>query len=109
LLFHVCVKRWEEQMPLRLSRLWLGGVVMALPVDLHAGDRLQLLAYELGPLDVETAARTIRGFLSPAGRVVEDADHRRLIVSDRGDVHAQVAAALRQLRHSRQRATDTGE
>ncbi len=84
-------------MPLRFSRLWLGGVVLALPVDLHAEDKPQLRAYDLGQLDLETTARAIRAILSPRGTVVEDPAHHRLIVLDRPDVHAQVAAALRQL------------
>ena len=50
------------------------------------------------------AAEVVRGLLSPEGRVYPDPAQHRLVVSDRPDVHARVAEALRTL-NGRPRAT----
>ena len=54
--------------------------------------RTEMRVYDLG-----VAADVVRGLLSPEGRVYPDPAQHRLVVSDRPEVHARVAEALRTL------------
>jgi|SRR5688572_20414575 len=60
-------------------------------------DRLVVETYDVGLMNLRTAASVVRPLLSAEGRVVEDARSRRLIVVDRPDVQRAVAAALRRV------------
>ena len=62
-----------------------------------AGARTEMRVYDLGLTDVALAADAVRGLLSAEGRVYPDPAQHRLVVSDRPDVHARVAEALRTL------------
>jgi type II secretory pathway component GspD/PulD (secretin) len=53
--------------------------------------------YPVGLMDLDVAARVVEPLLSPTGKVVQDRRNHRLIVSDRPEAHARVAAALRAL------------
>jgi type II secretory pathway component GspD/PulD (secretin) len=64
-------------------------VLAAAPVS-----RTEMRVYDLGLTDPALAADVVRGLLSPEGRVYPDPAQHRLVVSDRPDVHAQVARAL---------------
>lgn len=59
--------------------------------------RTEMRVYDLGLTDPGMAADVVRGLLSPEGRVYPDPAQHRLVVSDRPDVHARVAEALRTL------------
>ncbi|HUG53352.1 MAG TPA: hypothetical protein VMR21_07120 [Vicinamibacteria bacterium] len=59
--------------------------------------RTEMRVYDLGLTDVGVATDVVKGLLSPEGRVYPDPAQHRLVVSDRPDVHARVAAALRTL------------
>ena len=59
--------------------------------------RTELRVYDLGLADVLMAADVVRGLLSADGKVYPDPAQHRLVVSDRPDVHARVAQALRTL------------
>ena len=58
---------------------------------------VEVRAYPVGLMDLESAVRLVRSLLSPDGVAVEDRGNNRVVVSDRPDVHARVAAALRGL------------
>jgi type II secretory pathway component GspD/PulD (secretin) len=57
--------------------------------------RTEMRVYDLGLTDPVVAADVVRGLLSPEGKVYPDPAQHRLVVSDRPDVHARVAEALR--------------
>jgi type II secretory pathway component GspD/PulD (secretin) len=59
--------------------------------------RTEMRVYDLGLTDVAMAADVVRGLLSAEGRVYPDPAQHRLVVSDRPDVQARVAQALRTL------------
>jgi type II secretory pathway component GspD/PulD (secretin) len=59
--------------------------------------RTEMRVYDLGLTDPALAADVVRGLLSPEGRVYPDPAQHRLVVSDRPDVHARVAEALKTL------------
>jgi type II secretory pathway component GspD/PulD (secretin) len=62
-----------------------------------AAARTEMRVYDLGLTDVGLAADAVRPLLSAEGRVYPDPAQHRLVVSDRPDVHARVAQALRTL------------
>lgn len=76
-------------------------VLAAVPVSAQLGPRpaakTEMRVYDLGLTDPGLAADVVRGLLSPEGRVYPDPAQHRLVVSDRPDVHARVAEALRTL------------
>jgi type II secretory pathway component GspD/PulD (secretin) len=57
----------------------------------------EVRTYPVGLTDLDVAARVVQPLLSPGGVVVQDRRNNRLIVSDRPEAHARVAAALRGL------------
>src|SRR5216683_6790943 len=59
--------------------------------------RTEMRVYDLGLTDPALASEVVRGLLSPDGRVYPDPAQHRLVVSDRPEVHARVAEALRTL------------
>ncbi|HEY8151968.1 MAG TPA: secretin N-terminal domain-containing protein, partial [Vicinamibacteria bacterium] len=59
--------------------------------------KTEMRVYDLGLTDPGVAADVVRGLLSPEGRVYPDPAQHRLVVSDRPEVHARVAEALRTL------------
>lgn len=59
--------------------------------------RTEMRVYDLGLTDPAVAADVVRGLLSAEGRVYPDPAQHRLVVSDRPEVHARVAEALRTL------------
>jgi len=59
--------------------------------------RTEMRVYDLGLTDPGVAADVVKGLLSPDGRVYPDPAQHRLVVSDRPEVHARVAEALRTL------------
>ena len=67
------------------------------PAPPLAGPRTEMRVYDLGLTDVALAADAVRPLLSSEGRVYPDPAQHRLVVSDRPDVHARVAQALRTL------------
>jgi type II secretory pathway component GspD/PulD (secretin) len=67
------------------------------PAGARAGGRTEMRVYDLGLTDVAVATDVVKGLLSPEGRVYPDPAQHRLVVSDRPEVHARVAAALRTL------------
>jgi type II secretory pathway component GspD/PulD (secretin) len=77
-------------------------VLAAVPVSAQlnprpAAAKTEMRVYDLGLTDPGVAADVVRGLLSPEGRVYPDPAQHRLVVSDRPDVHARVAEALRTL------------
>jgi type II secretory pathway component GspD/PulD (secretin) len=76
-------------------------VLAAVPVSAQLNPRppakTEMRVYDLGLTDPGVAADVVRGLLSPEGRVYPDPAQHRLVVSDRPDVHARVAEALRTL------------
>jgi type II secretory pathway component GspD/PulD (secretin) len=62
-----------------------------------AAARTEMRVYDLGLTDAALAADAIRPLLSPEGRLYPDPAQHRLVVSDRPDVLARVAQALRTL------------
>jgi type II secretory pathway component GspD/PulD (secretin) len=60
-------------------------------------ERNEVRVYPVGLMDLDVAARVVEPLLSPTGKVVPDRRNNRLIVSDRPEVHARVASALRSL------------
>jgi type II secretory pathway component GspD/PulD (secretin) len=67
------------------------------PSPARGGARTEMRVYDLGLNDPGMATEVVRGLLSPEGRVYPDPAQHRLVVSDRPDVHARVAEALRTL------------
>lgn len=63
----------------------------------RAAARTEMRVYDLGLTDPAVAADVVRGLLSPEGRVYPDPAQHRLVVSDRPEVHARMAQALRTL------------
>ena len=59
--------------------------------------KTEMRVYDLGLTDPGVATDVVRGLLSPEGRVYPDPAQHRLVVSDRPEVHARVAEALRTL------------
>lgn len=59
--------------------------------------KTEMRVYDLGLNDPAMAAEIIRGLLSPEGRVYPDPAQHRLVVSDRPEVHARVAEAMKTL------------
>jgi type II secretory pathway component GspD/PulD (secretin) len=57
----------------------------------------EVRAHPVGLMDLDAAVVLVRSLLSPEGVAVEDRGNNRVIVSDRPEVHARVAAALRGL------------
>jgi type II secretory pathway component GspD/PulD (secretin) len=82
-----------EMLLMRLA----AAVALAAALQAEGGRATEVRAYPIGLLDLEAAVRLVRTLLSPEGVAVEDRGHHRVIVSDRPDVHARVAAALRGL------------
>jgi len=76
-------------------------VLTAVPLSAQLNPRpaakTEMRVYDLGLTDPGVAADVVRGLLSPDGRVYPDPAQHRLVVSDRPDVHARVAEALRTL------------
>ena len=75
--------------------------VAAAPVSAQLNPRppakTEMRVYDLGLTDPGVAADVVRGLLSPEGRVYPDPAQHRLVVSDRPEVHARVAQALKTL------------
>jgi type II secretory pathway component GspD/PulD (secretin) len=69
-------------------------LLVSTAVLLRGQDKVEVRAYPVGNLDLETAAGLVRPLLSPAGTVVEDRRNHRLVVADVPAVHARVAQAL---------------
>src|SRR6185503_8450527 len=59
--------------------------------------KTEMRVYDLGLNDPAVATEIIRGLLSPDGRVYPDPAQHRLVVSDRPEVHARVAEAMKTL------------
>ncbi len=57
----------------------------------------EVRAHPVGLMDLDAAVQLVRSLLSADGVAVEDRRNNRVIVSDRPEVHARVAAALRGL------------
>ena len=76
-------------------------VLAAAPVAAQLNPRppakTEMRVYDLGLNDPAMAAEIIRGLLSPEGRVYPDPAQHRLVVSDRPEVHARVAEAMKTL------------
>lgn len=72
-------------------------VVLAAPAWAQSASpaRTEMRVYDLGLTDPAMAVEVVRELLSPEGRVYPDPAQHRLVVSDRPDVHARVAEALR--------------
>jgi hypothetical protein len=68
--------------------------LVVLSLASSTADRGEVKVYPLGLQDVETAAALARAHLSREGRVFADVPNHRLVVFDRPDVHARIAAAL---------------
>jgi len=69
----------------------------AQPLNPRPAAKTEMRVYDLGLTDPGVAADVVRGLLSPEGRVYPDPAQHRLVVSDRPEVHARVAEALRTL------------
>jgi type II secretory pathway component GspD/PulD (secretin) len=68
---------------------------LAAALLLGAAAKTEMRVYDLGLTDVAVATDVVRALLSPEGRVYPDAAQHRIVVSDRPEVHARVAQALR--------------
>lgn len=75
----------------------IGACLCGLAAPSPAADGLVVETYDVGLMNLRTAASVVRPLLSVEGRVVEDERTRRLIVVDRPDVQRAVAAALRRV------------
>jgi type II secretory pathway component GspD/PulD (secretin) len=87
---------------MRALSLFAAAALAAAPVAAQApgprpAGRTEMRVYDLGLTDPGMAADVVRGLLSPEGRVYPDPAQHRLVVSDRPEVHARVAEALRTL------------
>ncbi|HET6899201.1 MAG TPA: secretin N-terminal domain-containing protein [Vicinamibacteria bacterium] len=71
--------------------------VAAQPLNPRPAAKTEMRVYDLGLNDPAVATEIIRGLLSPEGRVYPDPAQHRLVVSDRPDVHARVAEAMKTL------------
>jgi type II secretory pathway component GspD/PulD (secretin) len=71
--------------------------VAAQPLNPRPAAKTEMRVYDLGLNDPAMATEIIRGLLSPEGRVYPDPAQHRLVVSDRPDVHARVAEAMKTL------------
>jgi type II secretory pathway component GspD/PulD (secretin) len=71
--------------------------VSAQPLNPRPAAKTEMRVYDLGLNDPAVATEIIRGLLSPEGRVYPDPAQHRLVVSDRPDVHARVAEAMKTL------------
>jgi type II secretory pathway component GspD/PulD (secretin) len=71
--------------------------VAAPPLNPRPAAKTEMRVYDLGLNDPAVAAEIIRALLSPEGRVYPDPAQHRLVVSDRPDVHARVAEAMKTL------------
>jgi len=69
----------------------------AQPLNPRPAAKTEMRVYDLGLTDPGVAADVVRGLLSPEGRVYPEPAQHRLVVSDRPEVHARVAEALRTL------------
>jgi len=79
---------------LRLLAALASTVLAAAPARAAAPE---VRAHPVGLMDLDAAVVLVRSLLSPEGVAVEDRGNNRVIVSDRPEVHARVAAALRGL------------
>lgn len=77
----------------------LAVAVLALATTLPAAGApaREVHGYPVGLMDLDTAVKLVRSLLSPDGVAVEDRRNNRVVVSDRPEVHARVAAALKGL------------
>jgi type II secretory pathway component GspD/PulD (secretin) len=73
----------------------LAVALCALATTVAAAPAPEVRAYPVGLMDLDTAVTLVRSLLSPDGVAVEDRRNHRVIVSDRPEVHARVAAALK--------------
>jgi len=71
--------------------------VAAQPLNPRPPAKTEMRVYDLGLNDPAVATEIIRGLLSPDGRVYPDPAQHRLVVSDRPEVHARVAEAMKTL------------
>jgi type II secretory pathway component GspD/PulD (secretin) len=78
----------------RLLAWTIVAMVMAAPARAAAPD---VRGYPVGLMDLDAAVKLVRSLLSPDGVAVEDRRNNRVVVSDRPEVHARVAAALKGL------------